>query len=76
MFAALWRLDRRGVARGLAALGLLVTLLSIVLSCLPAPDSPAPLLATGKIVGGSAALVAAGALLFARRRRRLVPDIG
>ncbi len=75
MFAALWRLDRRGVARVLAALGLLVTLLSIALACIPAPDAPDPLLATGKIVGGSAALVAAGALLFFRQRRRGPPDI-
>lgn len=64
------------MARGLAALGLVVTLLSIVLACVPAPDSPAPLLATAKIVGGSAALVAAGTLLFARQRRRFAPDIG
>lgn len=70
MFAALVRLDRRGWARALGCVGLAITLISIGLASIPAPDAPSPLLSTVKVVGGSVALLAVGALLYGRGRKR------
>lgn len=70
MFAAMLRLDRRWHARALAGLGLAVTLLSIGLACIPAPDSSDPVMSRVKIVGGSVALMALGAAVYWRARSR------
>ena len=83
MFASLARLQREPagpevlrvpggapVARVLAALGFIVTIAAIVLACVPADDDPRKLLAVIKIVGGSAALIAAGALVYVLGKRR------
>ena len=83
MFAAMIRLQRepagpevirvpggRGAAVALAALGFLTTAVSIVLAAIPADDDPNKLLAVVKVVGASAALVAAGTLVYATGRRR------
>jgi glutamate:GABA antiporter len=58
------------VARLLAAMGFLVTLVSIVLACVPADDDPNKTLAVIKIVGGSAVLVAGGSLVYFLGKRR------
>lgn len=70
LFAALLRLDRRPLARTLAVVGLAVTLLSIVLACLPPPGAEHPLRSVAKVVGGSVFLLVTGALLFRRGARR------
>lgn len=71
MFAAMLRLDRRGLSRALAGVGLAVTLLSIALACIPAPDSPDPAMSLAKILGGSAALMILGAVIHRRASRRV-----
>jgi amino acid transporter len=58
------------VAKVLAGLGFLVTLVSIVLACIPANDDPNKTLAVIKIVGGSAMLVATGSLIYYLGKRR------
>ena len=68
MFAALIKLGTRPIGIVLALLGLAVTLVSIVLACLPPNDSPNPTLAVVKVVGASVALVVVGAMLFLYRR--------
>ncbi|HVZ23850.1 MAG TPA: APC family permease [Vicinamibacterales bacterium] len=83
MFAAMARLQREPagagvlrvpggapVARALAVLGFVVTTASIVLACVPAADDPNKALAVIKIVGGSAVLVAAGAIVYFIGKRR------
>lgn len=83
MFAAMAKLQREtaapdvlrvpggsAVARLLAGIGFCVTLAAIVLACVPADDDPNKGLAVIKIVGGSAALVAAGALVYLLGKRR------
>jgi amino acid transporter len=57
----------------LATIGLLTTIGAIALAVLPAPEEPHKALAVFKVVGGTAALVAAGALAYAKGRR---PEIG
>ena len=53
-----------------AALGLLTTTLTIVLSLIPQPDEPNKPLALLKIVGGTGVLVLVGvAIYFAGKRR-------
>lgn len=69
MFAAMIRLDRRLLSRALAGSGLAVTLLSIGLACIPAPDTPDPAMSLVKILGGSAALLALGAVIYWRAAR-------
>jgi amino acid transporter len=59
------------VARVLAGLGFVVTLASIVLACVPPDEDPHKTLAVIKIVGGSAVLVAAGAVIYFMGKRRL-----
>jgi len=83
MFAAMAKLQREPadagvlrvpggapVARLLAGLGFVVTLASIVLACVPADDDPNKSLAVIKIVGGSAILVAVGAIIYFLGKRR------
>ena len=60
----------RPVAIVLASVGLATTAISIVLAALPPEDSTDPPLAVAKVVGSGVALLAVGALLFARARRR------
>jgi len=67
MFAATMKLTGRKV---LPSLGFLVTLAAIVLACVPADDDPDKVLAVVKIVGGSAVLVAAGAIIYYMGKRR------
>jgi amino acid transporter len=83
MFAAMIALQRepagpdvirvpggRPAAVALAALGFVVTAISIVLACVPADDEPNKLLAVVKVVGASAVLVGIGAIVYAVGRRR------
>lgn len=70
MFAAQWRLDPRRRSRGLAVVGLMVTVASMVLAAVPAADETDRVLASVKVVGGSAVLLVAGTLLFQHGRRR------
>jgi amino acid transporter len=58
------------VARLLGALGFVVSVATIVLACIPAADDPNKTLAVIKIVGGSAALLGAGALVYFLGKRR------
>ena len=60
----------KNVAIALAALGFVVTAISIVLACIPADDEPNKLLAVAKVVGASVALVAIGALVYVVGKRR------
>ncbi|HZR26453.1 MAG TPA: APC family permease [Vicinamibacterales bacterium] len=60
----------RPVAVALAALGFVVTSVSIVLSCVPADDEPDKVLFVAKVVGASLALVAIGAAVYVAGRRR------
>jgi amino acid transporter len=84
MFAAMIKLQReppgpgvirvpggRPVAIGVAVMGFTTTAISIVLACVPAADEPDKTLAVAKIVGASALLVAAGAVVYAAGRRRV-----
>jgi amino acid transporter len=77
MFAAMIRLQREpagpdvirvpggpGVARLLAAIGFAVSLLSIVLASVPAPDEPDKLFAVTKVIGSMLVLVAIGAIIY------------
>ena len=59
-----------GVAKALAALGFVVTAISIVLACVPADEEPNKLLAVVKVVGSSTALVAIGAIVYVVGRRK------
>jgi amino acid transporter len=54
----------RPVAIFLAALGLLTTIISSVLACIPPEDEPHKLLAVAKIVGSSLVMVAIGAVVY------------
>jgi amino acid transporter len=58
------------VAIALAAIGFGVTLLSIVLACIPPDEEPNKMLAVVKVVGASAALVLVGAVVYMLGRRR------
>jgi len=58
------------VARLLGAVGFVVSLAAIVLSCIPAEDDPNKALAVIKIVGGSVVLVATGAIIYILGKRR------
>jgi amino acid transporter len=57
-------------AIALASVGFLVTLLSIVLACIPPDDEPNKMLAVVKVVGASLLLVAAGAVVYLLGRSR------
>ena len=60
----------RPVATALAAVGFVVTAISIVLSCVPADDEPDKALFVVKVVGASLALVAIGTAVYAAGRKR------
>jgi amino acid transporter len=60
----------RAVGTGLAGLGLITTIVSISLALIPAEDDPNPVLAVTKVAGLTLLLVAAGALVYVRGRRR------
>src|SRR3954469_11975497 len=83
MFAAMIVLQREPAGPGvmrvpggkpvailLAAVGFAVTLLSIVLACIPPDEEPNKTLAVVKVVGASAALVLIGAVVYMLGRRR------
>ena len=67
MFAAMGKLTGRKVV---ATTGFLMTVAAIGLACVPADDDPDKLLAVIKIVGVSAGLVAAGAIIYYMGTRR------
>src|SRR5262245_38717255 len=54
----------KAVAIVLAVFGLLTTIISGVLACIPPADEPNKLLAVTKIIGSSAVMVGAGALVY------------
>ena len=58
------------VAIGLAAVGFVVTAVSIVLSCVPAAEEPDKTFFVVKVVGLSLLLVAIGAAVYALGSRR------
>jgi amino acid transporter len=58
------------VAVALAALGFVVTAVSIVLACVPPDDEPNKMLAIGKVVGSSLVLVGIGTIVYLLGRRR------
>jgi len=60
----------RPVAVALAATGFTVTAISIVLACMPPDEEPNKMLAVVKVVGSSALLVGAGAVVYLIGRRR------
>ena len=65
------------VAICLATLGLLTTILSSVLACIPPGDEPNKLLAVLKIIGSSALTVAIGAwIYFIGKRRKMGSNAG
>jgi glutamate:GABA antiporter len=86
LFAAMFRLQRdpagpdvirvpggKRTALLLSCLGFFVTSLTIALSFVPGPEEANPVIATIKVVGGTAALVAVGALLYWLGRKRARP---
>ena len=58
------------VAILLASTGFIVTAVSIVLACIPPDEEPNKMLAVVKVVGSSAILVAAGAIVYLLGRRK------
>jgi glutamate:GABA antiporter len=61
----------RPIATALALLGLASTVVTVVLSAIPAEDDPHPLLAVVKILGLTALLLGAGVAVFTAARIRL-----
>ena len=57
-------------AIALASTGFVVTLVSIVLACIPPDEEPNKMLAVVKVVGSSAILVGVGAIVYLLGRRR------
>jgi glutamate:GABA antiporter len=83
LFAAMVKLQREpagpdvirvpggaGVAKLVAAVGLLTTMLTIALSLIPQPDEPNKPLAVFKIVGGCGALLLIGAWIYILGKRK------
>src|SRR5262245_41237064 len=60
----------RPVAIALAAIGFIVTAISIVLACIPPDEEPNKMFAVVKVVGLSGILVAAGVVVYLLGRRR------
>lgn len=86
LFASMIRLQREPVVPGtiripggrpvttvLALLGLLSTLVTIVLSVVPAPEEVNKPLAVVKVVGSSLVLIGAGVIVFHNGKRRKAP---
>jgi len=59
------------VARLVAAVGIVTTSLTILLSLLPQPEEPNKLLAIAKIIGSTAVLLAVGAWIYWSEKRRI-----
>ena len=89
LFAAMIKLQREpagaevirvpggtGVAKLVAALGFLTTMLTIVLSLIPQPDEPNKALALFKVVGGCGALVLIGVWIYWAGRRKAAKRVG
>jgi amino acid transporter len=91
LFAAMIKLQGRAAGPGvrrvpggkrvailLAALGLVSTATTIVLSTFPASDDPNKPLAVAKVLGGTALLVGAGVVVFVieRRKARVSASVG
>ena len=83
MFSALIKVQREPAQAGvmrvpggrpmavvMGSLGFVVSAAAIVLACIPGDDEPHKLLAAGKIIGMSVALLVAGALIYAIGSRR------
>jgi amino acid transporter len=83
VFAAMFRLQwekegldvirvpgRKPVALLLSCLGFATTLLAIVLSLVPSPEETNRVLATGKVIGLTAVLLGAGALLYYSAKKK------
>ena len=60
----------RAVAVLLASIGFVVTLVSIVLACIPPDDEPDKVLAVVKVVGASAILVGVGVIVYLIGKQR------
>jgi amino acid transporter len=60
----------RPVAIGLASIGMAVSALAIVLACVPADEEPNKAFYVMKVVGGSAALVGVGIIIYITGKRR------
>lgn len=86
LFAAMFRLqdEARGpdvltvpggkpIARLIAVVGFVTAALTIVLSAFPNPGEQHPLLAVTKVIGGTVALVAFGAVVYSRGTRIRLP---
>jgi hypothetical protein len=58
------------VGIALAAVGFLVTTVSIVLACVPANEEPNKMVAVVKVIGSSLALVGIGAIVYLAGRKR------
>jgi hypothetical protein len=67
MFASMAKLTGRKL---LASTGFLMTVAAIVLACVPADDDPNKVLAVIKIVGVSAGMILAGAVIYYLGKRR------
>jgi amino acid transporter len=88
MFASMIRLQREPAGPGvirvpggkpvavfLAILGLTTTIISSVLACIPPEAEPNKLLATAKILGSSALMVAIGVVIYwVGKRKRTIPQ--
>ncbi len=74
LFASVLRLERPGRIwlRGLAALGLATTLLTLVLSAIPADDDPNKALTLWKTLGSTFALLLIGVAIYLASTRRKV----
>ncbi len=72
LFIAVIRLTEAGGAwlRVLAALGLVTTSITLILSAIPAADEPHKLLAVVKTVGSTVAVIGVGVLVYAASNRR------
>jgi hypothetical protein len=64
------------VAKLVATLGFLTTVLTIALSLIPQPDEPHQLLALLKIVGGTGALLLVGVGIYVAGKRRAMRQAG
>ena len=61
-------MNRKAISIALATLGLASTVVTIVLSTIPADDDPHPALAVVKIIGLTVVLIGGGVVVFAIAR--------